>query len=218
MRLCTEQAWTVEGVKAVRINDVSEIEDVWRERLIPVLVDPNASSTKIAKPDILLDAILAKKNEGTTINDAPLVIALGPGFCAGEDAHYVIETDRGHNLGRLITKGYASPNTGVPGEIAGQSILRVLRAPMDGIFESDLFVGARVAEGQIIGHVSTEPVKAKLTGMLRGLIRPGSPVLANLKIGDIDPRDDLRYCSTISEKARAIGGTVLEAILKTYNT
>ncbi|MBI5249892.1 MAG: EF2563 family selenium-dependent molybdenum hydroxylase system protein [Desulfomonile tiedjei] len=213
-----EQTWTVEGIEAIRIHDVREIFDVWERRVIPVLVDPRASSAKTLKPDILLDAILAKKNEGTTINDAPLVIALGPGFCAGKDAHYVIETDRGHNLGRLMAEGYASPNTGVPGDIAGHSLLRVLRAPADGIFQSDLSIGARVTEGQIIGQAAGKPVKTRLAGILRGLIRPGSPVTLNLKIGDVAPRGDLEYCSTISEKARAIGGTVLEAVLRRYNS
>jgi xanthine dehydrogenase accessory factor len=213
-----EESWTVEGVTAERIDQVEAAQDLWEKRLVPVLVDPKASCRNVLKPDVLLDAVLAKKNLGTGIRDAPLVIALGPGFCAGKDAHYVIETNRGHNLARLISQGSASPNTGVPAEIAGHSVLRVLRSPADGIFESDWFIGMQVTEGQVLGHVSGKPVTSRLQGVLRGLIRPGTPVTVNFKLGDIDPRNDLSYCSTISEKARAVGGTVLEAVLRTFNT
>jgi xanthine dehydrogenase accessory factor len=212
-----ERSWTVENVRAERIDHVEAAEDFWNQRVIPALVDPEASCKTILKPDVLIDAILAKRNLGTSINDAPLVIALGPGFCAGRDAHYVVETDRGHDLARLITEGYASPNTGVPGPIAGYSVLRVLRSPAKGVFESELSIGTPVEEGQVIGYVSGEPVTARLDGLLRGLIRPGSFVTPNLKIGDIDPRGDASYCSRISEKARAIAGAVLEAIMRTYN-
>jgi xanthine dehydrogenase accessory factor len=208
----------VEGVWSKRIHNLEEIDDVWKHRMIPILVDPDMSSLTAFEPDVLIDAILAKKNAGTSIKDAPLVIALGPGFYAGQDAHCVVETNRGHNLGRLITEGSASPNTGVPGVIAGQSILRVLRAPAAGIFFSDLSIGENVTNGQVIGQVGSEPVYAKLSGILRGLIRPGSSVTADLKVGDIDPRGNPEYCSTISEKARAIGGTVLEAMLRKYNS
>ena len=184
---------------------------------MPMLVDPEASCKETLRPDILIDAILAKRNIGTSVNDAPLVIALGPGFCAGRDAHYVVETNRGHDLGRLIREGYASPNTGVPGSIGGHSALRVLRAPTEGVFQSELSIGTHVEEGQVIGYVAGEAVKAQLTGTLRGLIRPGTLVPAHLKIGDIDPRGNGSYCMRISEKAGAIGGAVLEAILRTYN-
>ncbi len=170
------------------------------------------------QPDILIDAILAKKNTGTSMESAPLVIALGPGFSAGKDAHYVVETARGHQLGRLISSGYTLPNTGIPGDIAGHTGLRVLRAPTKGVFLSELSIGAHVEEGQLIGLVSNKPVNARLNGVLRGLIRPGTSVTPHLKIGDIDPRGEASYCVTISEKARAIAGTVLEAILRTYNS
>ena len=212
-----ETKWKVEGVQAEKVSDVKAAQDLWEKRLIPVLLDPMALCRKNLKPDVLIDAILAKRNEGTTIQDAPLVIALGPGFCAGRDAHYVIETKRGHDLARLISKGCASPNTGIPGDIAGHSILRVLRSPTNGIFESDFSIGTKVTEGQVVGHVSGVPVRTKLDGVLRGLIRTGSPVTSSLKIGDVDPRCNFAYCSTISEKARAIGGTVLETVLRTYN-
>lgn len=212
-----EGAWTVESVRAERIPDVQAACDLWEKRTVPVLVDPEASCAKQMKPDVVLDAILAKRNLGTAMADAPLVVALGPGFAAGKDAHYVVETNRGHNLARLICQGCASPNTGIPGDIAGHSVLRVLRAPADGVFQSDLDIGAQVVEDQVIGYVSGEPVTTKLKGCLRGLIRPGSPVVRNLKIGDVDPRGNQAYCSTISEKARAISGAVLEAVLATYN-
>jgi xanthine dehydrogenase accessory factor len=212
-----EGSWTVESVKAERIHHVEAARDLWEKRVVPVLVDPEATRAKFLKPDVVIDAILAKRNVGTTIEDAPLVVALGPGFAASKDAHYVVETNRGHNLARLITEGYASPNTGIPGDIAGHSVLRVLRAPTDGVFQSDVPIGAQVVENQVIGHVDGEPVTAKLKGCLRGLIRPGSPVVRNLKIGDVDPRGNPAYCSTISEKARAISGAVLQAVLAAYN-
>ncbi len=213
-----EKSWTVEGVRAELINHVEEVHELWERKCIPILVDPTVSCLNVFQPDILIDAILAKKNTGTSIQWAPLVIALGPGFSAGKDAHYVLETARGHQLGRLISSGYSLPNTGIPGDIGGHTGLRVLRAPTKGIFLTELSIGAEVEEGQLIGYVAGEPVKAKLNGILRGLIRPGSFVTPNLKIGDIDPRGEASYCVTISEKARAIGGTALEAILRTYNS
>jgi xanthine dehydrogenase accessory factor len=213
-----EGSQTVEGTQAVLIAKPEQAEETWRAGLIPLLVDPENESRHVIKPDVVLDAILAKKNLGTSMDDAPLVIGLGPGFCAGGDVHYVVETNRGHNLGRLIFDGYASPNTGTPGDIGGQSTRRVLRAPSDGIFHSDLEIGVLVEMDQTIGYVGDTPVKASLAGALRGLIRPGTLVTNGLKIGDIDPRGDSSYCYTISEKARAIGGTVLEAIMMRFHT
>ncbi len=213
-----EKSWTVEDVRAELVNHVEEAHELWERKSIPVLVDPPVSCLNAFQPDILIDAILAKKNTGTSIQGAPLVIALGPGFSAGKDAHYVVETARGHQLGRLISSGYSLPNTGIPGDIAGHTGLRVLRAPTKGVFLSELSIGAHVEEGQLIGLVSKKPVNARLNGVLRGLIRPGTSVTPHLKIGDIDPRGEASYCVTISEKARAIAGTVLEAILRTYNS
>ncbi len=213
-----EKSWTVEKVRAELVNHVEEAHELWERKSIPVLIDPPVCCLNALQPDILIDAILAKKNLGTSIDSASLVITLGPGFLAGKDAHYIVETARGHQLGRLISSGYSLPNTGIPGDIAGHTALRVLRAPVEGIFLSELSIGMPVIEGQTIGQVSDEPVKALLNGVLRGLIRPGTSVTPNLKIGDIDPRGDPSYCVTISEKARAIGGTVIEAILRTYNS
>ena len=208
----------VEGVAAARIDQPSDASRIWEKGDIPVIVDPQNAVKNMIKPDIVVDATLAKENLGTSIHDAPLVIALGPGFVAGEDVHWVIETNRGHNLGRLILKGAADPDTGVPGDIGGQTIHRVIRAPADGMFEPSLDIGALVEEGQGLGKVDASQVKAGLTGVLRGLIRPHTYVTRGLKIGDVDPRGNLAYCSTISEKARAIAGTVLEAILMRFNT
>ncbi len=212
-----EGSWTVEGVEAAVIDDPNDVVRLWHEHRIPILVDPTASSRTILKTDVLVDAILAKKNLGTTINDAPLVIAFGPGFYAGRDAHVVVETNRGHDLGRLILQGEAAPDTGAPGDIQGHTTLRVLRSPADGIFESDRQIGSRVEKEQHIGRVACQPVKASLDGVIRGLIRPGTPVSRHLKIGDVDPRGNPAYCNTISEKARAIGGSTLEAILMRFN-
>ncbi len=211
------RSWTVEGITAVRIDSPAEVFDVWRQGSIPVIVDPSNRSKDFLKPDVIVDAILAKRNVGTKITDAPLVIGLGPGFTAGEDVHCVVETNRGHDLGRLILQGPAMPDTGIPGEIGGHSVRRVIRAPSDGVFQSELEIGAAVIEGQVIGHVHGAPVTAGLNGVLRGLIRPGLEVFYGWKIGDVDPRGAAANCSTISEKARAIGGTVLEAILMRFN-
>ncbi len=212
-----EGAITVEGVQAVAISTPDQAVGLWSEKLVPVLVDPKNSSVNVIKPDVIIDAILAKTNLGTKITDAGLVIGLGPGFCAGKDVHYVIETNRGHNLGRLISEGEADPDTGVPGDIGGFTRERILRSPADGVFESDLQIGAKVKKGQTVGQVAGKEVTAGVNGVLRGLIRPATPVRLGLKIGDVDPRENPSYCSTISEKARAIGGTVLEAILERFN-
>lgn len=208
---------TVEGVQAVRINSPDQAVKLWLEGIVPVLADPLNDSKHVFKPDVVIDAILAKKNLGTTITDAALVIGLGPGFCAGSDVHCVVETNRGHDLGRLILDGSAAPDTGVPGNILGKTDTRVLRAPRDGVFASDLRIGTLVEEGQVVGWVKDEPVRAGIPGTLRGLIRCGITVTRELKIGDVDPRSNPAYCHTISEKARAIGGTVLEAVMMRFN-
>ena len=210
-------AWTVEEVCAEKISAVDELERLWRRHRIGVIVDPDNLSAASVKPDVEVDAILAKRNVGTAKEDAPLVIGLGPGFCAGKDVDVVVETNRGHDLGRLIFVGEASPNTGVPGDIAGKSRERVLRAPTEGIFASEHSIGTMVREDETVGYVAGEPVKAGIGGVLRGLIRPQTPVSKGLKIGDVDPRGVPAYCNTISEKARAIAGTVLEAILMKFN-
>jgi len=207
----------VEGVKARKVLHPEEIRDVWQDNDIPVLVDPQWKAIKSLHPHVVIDAIIAKKNLGTHLSEAPLVIGLGPGFEAGSDVHMVVETNRGHNLGRVIQKGCPEPDTGVPGNTGGYTHERVLRAPCKGLFHSDLDIGDVVQKGQIVGHVDTTPVIAQIDGILRGQIRHNTQVADKLKIGDIDPRGKVDYCALISEKARAVGGSVLEAILKKYN-
>ncbi len=207
----------IEGITGRRVESTDEAREQWIEHSVPVMIDPECGSRFSLKPDILVDAILAKKNLGTRIDYAPLVIGLGPGFRAGVDVHCVVETNRGHDLGRVITEGPAAPDTGIPGDIAGHTVRRVLRAPADGLFKAGRAIGDIVLEGDLVGHVSGMPVKAALTGVVRGLIRDRTRVRSGLKIGDIDPRGDPSACHTISEKARAIAGAVLEAILMKYN-
>lgn len=209
----TEGEKQVEGVHAVRAESETDIKQAWHHRKIPVIVDEDWSMIQRLEPYVVIDAIIAKQNLGTTIKEAPLVIALGPGFEAGRDVHVVIETNRGHHLGRVITKGSAEENTGIPGSIAGFAVERVLRAPDTGAFEAFFDIGDPVKSGESVGKVNNAHVTARIDGILRGLIRPGSPVKKGMKIGDIDPRGRKDYCWSISDKARSVGGGVLEAIL-----
>jgi xanthine dehydrogenase accessory factor len=206
----------VEGVRAVLVRGVEEAPAVWGRREIPVLVDPACEAREPLRPEVLVDAIIAKKNLGTSLQDAPLVIAIGPGFEVGRDAHYVVESNRGHRLGRLLTRGSAEPNTGVPGPVLGITVDRVLRAPADGFWESPLDIGDLVKAGDPIGEVAGHAVTTRIAGVIRGLIRKGLQVEKNLKIGDIDPRGKVADCFTISDKALAIAGGVLEGILRHY--
>jgi xanthine dehydrogenase accessory factor len=208
----------VEGVRAKFISRPEEIHSVWQEEKIPVLVDPDGEKTRrFIKPDVLVDAIMAKKNLGTHIKKAPLVIGLGPGFYAEKDVHIVIETNRGHDLGRLILKGTAEPDTGIPGNIGGYTVERVLRTMKKGVFHPQKEIGDRVHKGLVVAVVDDFPVMAKISGIVRGLIREGVEVKKGMKVGDIDPRGKRESCFTISDKARAIGGGVLEAILYWFN-
>jgi xanthine dehydrogenase accessory factor len=208
----------VEGVRAKFISRPEEIHSVWQEEKIPVLVDPDGEKTRrFIKPDVLVDAIMAKKDLGTHIKKAPLVIGLGPGFCAEKDVHIVIETNRGHDLGRLILKGTAEPDTGTPGNIGGYTVERVLRTMKRGVFHPQKGIGDRVNKGLVVAVVDDFPVMAKISGIVRGLIREGVEVKKGMKVGDIDPRGKRESCFTISDKARAIGGGVLEAILYWFN-
>ena len=208
---------TVEGVEAVLIDHAGQIGAVWADFKIPLLIDADMKINNRLKPDVLVEATLSKKNTGIRMSDAPLVIALGPGYEAGRDAHLVVETNRGHNLGRLFTSGYAEPNTGVPGKISGFGIERVLRASADGIFETKFKLGDRIEKHQVVATVGGEHVIAQISGILRGLIRSGSRIRAGLKVGDIDPRGEPSFVDTISEKARSVGGSVLEGICRKYN-
>lgn len=219
----------VEDVEAVRMDvDLAEkknrkelleqeMERIWKKDGVPVLVDPAGLSIAALRPAVVVDAILAKKNLGTTKEMAPLVIALGPGFTAGEDVNVVIETKRGHNLGRVIRSGSAVPNTGIPGIIGGYGKERVMHAQAEGILRNAASIGDIVEARAVIAEIETEngtvPVEASLSGLLRGLIRDGYPVTKGFKIADIDPRqEELQNCFTISDKARCIAGSVLEVI------
>jgi xanthine dehydrogenase accessory factor len=210
-------AVTVEGITARRSDAFSDISRIWDAGEVPVVVDPDWTAISDLAPQVVIDAIIAKKNLGTNMAEAPLVIGLGPGFSAGEDVHCVIETNRGHDLGRVIEKGPAQADTGVPGAICGVSLERVLRAPCAGVFTAACAIGDLVTRGQVLGHVEKMPVTALIDGMVRGLIRSRTRVPVRCKIGDIDPRGSAASCNTISEKARAVGGSVLEAILNRYN-
>ena len=205
---------TVEGVTAQRIDSVSEMEEVFARGCVPLFVDSKGASIAELHPDVVVDAILAKKNLGTQITDAPLVIGVGPGFCAGRDCHAVIETMRGHTLGRVIREGEPIPNTNIPGLIGGFTGERVLRAPDDGIFHQLLDIGTMVQAGDVAGEVNGKPMICTISGVIRGMLADGTPVFKGMKSGDVDPRGEISYCQTASDKAIAIGGGVLQAILE----
>lgn len=208
---------TIETLHAQHAETADQALQLAQSGTIPVLVAPQLSIIYHLPFTILIDARMAKRNIDTNKDQAELVIALGPGFTAGVDCHAVIETMRGHTLGRVIWQGSAIPNTGTPGIVAGKGAERVLRAPAAGAVNWRLEIGDWVSEGQILGDVAGETIAAPFDGVLRGLIAPGTQVPAGLKIGDLDARADVSACFTISEKALAIGGGVLEAILTHLN-
>lgn len=209
---------TVEGITARLIESHDQIQGVWDDSQIPIMVDPEAQVLDFLKPTVVVvDAILAKKNLGTKITDAPLVIGLGPGFYAGRDVHLVIETNRGHNLGRVISEGEAEKNTGVPGVIAGFSTERVFRAPRDGHLSTLKEIGDYIEAGEVVALVEDSPIKAEIKGVVRGILKNGTKVWKGMKTGDIDPRGVKEFCYTISDKARSLGGGVLEGILSHFN-
>lgn len=208
---------TLEGVEAVRVGGPDDVRHAWDCGKIAVAADPRWGLLKKLAPRLLVDAILAKQNLGTRKQEAELVIGLGPGFNAGSDVHLVIETNRGHNLGRIITAGAADPNTGIPGTIGGFAAERVLRAPTDGNFIAQRGIGDVVKADDRIGFVREVSIRTPISGVIRGLIRSNTPVTQGLKVGDVDPRGQPDYCFTISDKARAVGGAVLEAVMRVYN-
>ncbi|MEG0270062.1 MAG: selenium-dependent molybdenum cofactor biosynthesis protein YqeB [Clostridia bacterium] len=213
-RAISEEHAAVEGVHAHLAHNVQEARAVLQAGDIPVLADALAQCAKALAPDVLIDAILAKKNTGTAMKDAPIVIALGPGFSAGKDCHAVVETMRGHDLGRVYLTGLAAENTGVPGSIGGYTSERILRAPCEGVFVALAQIGQRVRAGEQVATVNGEPVFSALDGVVRGILPSQTPVTAGMKSGDVDPRGVVEHCYTVSDKARAIGGGVLEAILE----
>ena len=204
----------VENIRARRVETLEEIHQCWEKNTLPVVDDPKGLWIKALKPQIVVDAIIAKKNLGTSMEMAPLVIGLGPGFCAGKDVHIVIETMRGHQLGRIIREGCAIPNTGVPGVIAGVSKERVIHSPAAGIMRENAAIGDIVRKGDVIAYIGDTPVYATIDGVLRGLLHGGLEVPTGFKIADIDPRiSEQGNCVTISDKARTIAGGVLQAVL-----
>ena len=213
---------TVEGIIAQRANSIVDIRVILENNFVPIIVDPDGIALKKMQPDVLVEATLSKYNSGINMNDAPIVIALGPGYEAGIDTHAVIETNRGHNLGRVYLKGSAEPNTGVPGTIGGYAGERLLRAPNAGRLYGKYQIGDQIHEGDVVAIVQsgdgTALITAAIPGILRGLVRDELAVSIGMKVGDIDPRAIREHCFTISDKSRAIGGGVLEAILYFMNT
>ena len=211
--------WRVEGVTSARADGETLAEKAQNARAIleassiPVIVDPQAEVVAHLRPAVVVDAILAKRNLGTRIDDAEVVVGLGPGFTAGVDCHAVVETCRGHDLGRVILEGAAKPNTGVPGPIGGYTTERLLRAPKAGVFTSIAGIGDAVRAGEAVARVDDAEVTSAIDGVLRGLLRDGIEVPAGFKVGDVDPRAEPAHCHTISDKSRAIGGGALEAIM-----
>lgn len=215
-----EGEMTVEGVIARRAESMEQACMFIDQGMVPVLVDPETHSRAIFKPDVLVDAIVAKRNTGTRIDDAPFVVALGPGFTPRVDCHAVVETNRGHHLGRVWWDRPAEADTGVPGEIGGKRGERVLKAPCSGVVEGVKRIGDPVKTGEVIARVKCSgrsthctEVLAPFKGILRGLVRDGMPVEVGMKIGDVDARADRDACFTISDKSLAVGGGVLEAVL-----
>jgi xanthine dehydrogenase accessory factor len=208
---------TVEGITAQHAHSIEDTQVILGNGCVPILIDPERTVYKHMHPDVLVEATVSKYNTGITMNDAPIVIALGPGYEAGVDAHAVVETNRGHNLGRVYLQGKAEPNTGVPGIIGGYTGERLLRAPCAGRLYGVHQIGDHLLEGEIVAIVKsdevTAPITAAIPGILRGLVRDDLLVSTGMKVGDIDPRAIREHCFTISDKSRAIGGGVLEAIL-----
>jgi xanthine dehydrogenase accessory factor len=211
-----EKSMEVEGGGAELIDNLQALDGVWERKHIAVMVDPGWAAIEKIRPDVVIDSIMAKKNLGTTKAEAPLVVGLGPGFTAPRDVHVVIESKRGHDLGKVIYDGFAEPYTGVPGAVMGYSTERVLRSVKAGPVRASRKIGDYVKKGDLILKVGDQEVMATFDGVLRGLIRE-IDVVAGEKVGDVDPRGIREYCYTISDKARAIGGGVLEAVMHASN-
>lgn len=204
----------VEGVTARLVPlDGQAVKDCWSQGCVPLVVDPSTALLNSLSFDVLVDAVIAKRNTGTAIHQAPVVIALGPGFEAGTDCHAVIETMRGHDLARTLYHGRARPDTGEPGLVGGQTKKRILRAPCDGIVRTLKSIGSAVQAGEPVATVGGQPMYSAIDGIIRGLLPDGYVATAGMKSGDVDPRRDVNYY-TVSDKARALGGAVLEAICR----
>lgn len=207
----------IEGIKGVKVNNINEIYKEINQGNIPIIIDEKAEIIKELRPDVVVDAIIAKKNLGTSIDDAPIVIGVGPGFEAKVDCNLVVETKRGHYLGKVIEEGSAIPNTGVPGNIGGYTKERIIRASSNGKIKPVVSIGDFVKKGDIVAYVDDVEVLAQIDGIVRGMLQDGIEVFKGMKSGDIDPRCEKDHCFTISDKARSIGGGVLEAIMYMKN-
>lgn len=212
-----EQEISVEGVTARLADSPQEIKAITESGDVAIFVDPRWTAIPILKPFAVIDAIIAKTNLGTSLTEAPVVIGLGPGFIGGIDVHAVVETLRGHDLGRVLLAGSAAPNTGIPGEIGGYGAERVVRSPAVGIFRGLRVIGDTVKAGDIIATVDDVPVHVSIAGVLRGMLRNGISVTQGFKIADVDPRCAREHCFSISDKARSVAGGVLEALLHLLN-
>lgn len=210
----TSGSQTVEDVTARLAGSVDETAGILGGGDIAVLVDEGCTCLEALRPDAVVDAILAKRNLGTAMDMAPAVVGVGPGFTAGVDCHAVVETMRGHALGRVYYEGSALPNTAVPGLIGGYAGERVLRAPADGVFRQLREIGELVESGETVGTVDGKPMRCTISGVLRGILADGTPVTRGMKSGDVDPRGNVENCYTVSDKALAVGGGALEAVLK----
>lgn len=207
----------VEDMKGILSKNREEAERIIADGNIAVTVDPEADCRKWFSPDVIVDAILAKRNLGTEITDAPFVVGVGPGFTAGVDCNCVIETKRGHSLGSIIWRGSAIPNTGIPGDVGGYTVERLIRASAEGEIVPKVRIGDMVRKDQIVALTGGVPVYAQMSGIVRGMLQDGVFVNKGLKIGDIDARAQAEHCMTISDKAKAIGGGVLEAVCRFEN-
>lgn len=221
-RCIYEGSAEVEGITSVFSRTYEDGKNAEENGFIPVFADGKAEIASEYIPDVIIDAIIAKRNLGTGITDAGLVIGVGPGFTAGVDCHSVIETKRGHDLGRVIRSGSAAANTGIPGDIGGYTTERIIRAESDGIFKPIMHIGDKAEKGDAVAESGGKKIYAQLTGIIRGMLPDGISVHKGMKCGDIDPRCERSNCFTVSDKARAIGGGALEAVSeyehRTYNT
>ena len=204
----------VEGIRGQLFEVGDEAVNGAGEGIAAIIIDPDGDSINSLSPTVLVDARMRKKNSDIKRESAPVVIALGPGYSASEDVHFVIETSRGHNLGRVISEGAALPDTGVPGKLGGETAKRVLRAPISGKFISIVKLGEMVLGGDVIGEVNGTEIKTEISGLLRGLIYDGVRVSEGMKIGDVDPRGNRDYMHSVSDKANAIAGGVMEAVFR----
>ena len=205
--------YTVENITAERAETKADADQIWARGHIPVFADDEGTALSLLQPDAVVDARLAKVNLGTSITDAPIVVAVGPGFTAGVDCHAVVETQRGHYLGRAIYTGAAAPNTGVPGNIGGYTVERIIRAPKSGVFHPLRTIGDQVQANETVAYVDDAPVTCEISGTLRGILPEGILVHEGMKSGDVDPRCRPDHCRCASDKALSVGGGVLEALL-----